>query len=110
MAKVAAAQEIGDSTVLEAEHQYRLSQGRSCREPLAVGRGQRTLDRRFDWALSSQRKPGLAFQNHGGSLDRIDGWWNNSTESDSPAGFQASVLTSLAATWRSQALSWKRVS
>jgi hypothetical protein len=54
VAKVAAGEEIGDSTLLDAAHQYRVSRGRSCREQLAGGRGRRKLDRRVDWALSSR--------------------------------------------------------
>jgi hypothetical protein len=46
--------EIGDSTLLDATHQYGVSSGRSSREQLAGGRGRRKLDRSVDWALSSR--------------------------------------------------------
>ena len=65
VAKVAAGEEIGDSTLLDAAHQHWVSRGRSCREQLAGAGGQRKpawagkLDRRVDWALSSRRKPGF---------------------------------------------------
>jgi len=45
---------VGDSTLLDAAHQYRVSRGRSCREQLAGAAGRRKLDRRVDWALSSR--------------------------------------------------------
>ena len=46
--------EIGDSTLLDAAHEYGVSRGRSCREQLAGAAGQRKLDRSVDWALSSR--------------------------------------------------------
>src|SRR5258705_7775171 len=48
--------EVGDSTLLDAAHQYRVSRGRSCREQLAGAgrRPPRRIDRRIDWALSSR--------------------------------------------------------
>src|SRR5260370_2400909 len=53
--------EVGDSTLLDAAHEYRVSRDRSCREQLAGGAGRppRRIDRRVDWALSSRRKPGF---------------------------------------------------
>jgi transposase len=54
VAKVATARKL-----LDAAHQYRVSRGRSCREPLAGAPGQRKLDRSVDWALSSRCKPGF---------------------------------------------------
>jgi len=50
---------VGDSTLLDAENEYAVSRDRSCREQLAGAAGQRKLDRRIDWALSSRRKPGF---------------------------------------------------
>jgi hypothetical protein len=45
-------QEVGDSTLLDAEKQDSLSRGRSRPEQLAGAAGQRKLGRRIDWALS----------------------------------------------------------
>ena len=59
VAKVAAGEEIGDSTLLDAAHQYEVSRGRSCREQLAGAAGQRKLDRGIDWALSPRFAPGF---------------------------------------------------
>ena len=53
-------QEVGDSTLLDAAHESRVSRSRSCREQLAGAAGQRKLDRRVDWALSSRFRPGFA--------------------------------------------------
>ena len=53
-------QEVGDSTLLDAAHESRVSRGRACREQLAGADGQRKLDRRVDWALSSRCKSGFA--------------------------------------------------
>ena len=39
--------------------QYAVSGDRSCREQLAGAPGQRKLDRRIDWALSSRCRPGF---------------------------------------------------
>ncbi len=74
---------VGDSTLLDAAHEYGVSRDRSCREQLAGAAGQRKpawagkLDRRIDWALSSRRKPGFGEKNHGCSSSRIDGWRND---------------------------------
>jgi len=54
VAKVAAGAEVGDSTLLDATHEYGVSRGRWCREQLAGAPGQRKLDRSIDWALSSR--------------------------------------------------------
>ncbi len=52
-------EEVGDSTLLDAAHAKAVSRGRSCREQLAGAAGQRKLDRRIDWALSSRCRSGF---------------------------------------------------
>src|SRR5260370_27882842 len=47
----------GHTTLLDAAHTESVSSDRFYREPLAGAPGQRKLDRRVDWALSSRRKP-----------------------------------------------------
>ena len=55
-------QEVGDSTLLDAAHESRVSRGRSCREQLAGAAGQRKLDRRVDWALSPRFRIGVRIE------------------------------------------------
>ena len=51
VAKVAVAQ-ISRTTLLDAAHEHQVSGDRSYREQPDVGRGQRKLDRKTEWALS----------------------------------------------------------